>query len=38
MMYDLHLLQKRLTSSAPKLASHSHLQNYMPAAVEAAFG
>lgn len=31
-------IAKRLISSAPKLASHSHLQNYMPAAVEAAFG
>lgn len=29
---------KRLINSVPKLASHSHLQDYMPAAVEAAFG
>lgn len=31
-------IAKRLINSAPKLASHSHLQDYMSAAVEAAFG
>lgn len=31
-------IAKRPINSAPKLATHSHLQDYMPAAVEAAFG